>query len=138
VLVSLPVAMNRVTAILVKTVAFYKTKELHLQTVLHLGKSECHMAINRLCRHALYQYAWSLVSQSVERREEYRSKLYSSCYGSEGTVFVLIQNIPVGISNDRCMFLLNCKSYITNYCKEGNLHPSDLQILYFYCSCVVA
>ena len=39
-----------------KTVAFYKIKEMHLQNVLHLGKSEGHLAINRLC-HALYQYA---------------------------------------------------------------------------------
>jgi len=61
-----------------KTAAFYKTKEQHLQNVLHLGKSECHLAINKLC-HALYQYAWSLVSQSVDRWGEYRSKLYSSC-----------------------------------------------------------
>jgi len=104
VFVSLPVAMNRVTAIIIKTTAaFYKTKEQHLQNVLHLGKSECHLAINKLC-HALDQYAWSLVSQSVDRWVEYRSKLYSTCYDSEGTVFVLIQNIPVSISDHKCVF----------------------------------
>ena len=134
--VSLSVAMNRVTAIIMKTVTFYKTKEMHLQNVLHLGKSACHLAINRLY-HALYQYAWSLVSQSVDRWEEYRSKLYGSCYGSEGTVYVLIQNTPVGISNQKCMFLFNYKSYITSYCKAGNLHPNDIQSSHFYCSCVV-
>ena len=130
--------MNRLTVIIVKNVAFYKTKEHHLQNVLHLGKSECHLAINRLC-HALYQYAWSLVRITKCRKvERYRSKLHSSCYGSEGTVFVSVQNVPIGINNNKCMFLFSYESYITSYCRGGNLHPNDIQILCFYCCCVVA